>query len=47
LLLLNSLKLIHPAILSEDGEWVDLSMVPGSFGTQRDIGVRSHLLPPL
>jgi hypothetical protein len=46
-LLLRSLTLIHPAILSEDGEWVDLSMVPGSFGTQRDIGVRTQLLPPL
>lgn len=46
-LLLNALRLIHPAILSEDGEWVDLSMVPGSFGTQRDIGRRAQLLPPL
>jgi len=45
-LLLNALRLCHPSFLTADGEWVDLSMVAGSFGTQADIGVRS-LLPPL
>lgn len=45
-LLLNAIQLVHPNFLTADGEWVDLSMVAGSFGTQADIGVRS-LLPPL
>jgi len=45
-LLLNALHLVQPSCLTEDGEWVDLSMLPGAFGTQNDIGVRS-LLPPL
>lgn len=45
-LLLNAIRLCHPSFLTADGEWVDLSMVAGSFGTQADIGVRS-LLPPL
>jgi hypothetical protein len=45
-LLMNTIRLVHPNFLTADGEWVDLSMVAGSFGTQADIGVRS-LLPPL
>lgn len=45
-LLMNAIKLAHPSFLTADGEWVDLSMVAGSFGTQADIGCRS-LLPPL
>lgn len=45
-LLLNAIRLVHPSYLTVDGEWVDLSMVPGSFGTQAAIGVKS-LLPPL
>lgn len=45
-LIMNAIRLFHPSCLTEDGEWVDLSMLPGTFGTQADIGVRS-LLPPL
>jgi hypothetical protein len=45
-LLMDSLRLVYPNFLTADGEWVDLSMVAGSFGTQASIGVRS-LLPPL
>lgn len=45
-LIVNALRLVHPAVLTEDGEWVDLSMLPGTFGSQSSIGVRS-LLPPL
>jgi hypothetical protein len=45
-LLMNAIRAVHPNFLTSDGEWVDLSMVAGSFGTQADIGVRS-LLPPL
>lgn len=45
-LLMDVIRLVHPNFLTADGEWVDLSMVAGSFGTQADIGVRS-LLPPL
>lgn len=45
-LLMGSIRLIHPEFLTADGEWVDLSMVAGSFGTQASIGARS-LLPPL
>lgn len=45
-LLLNALRLVHPSFFTADGEWVDLSMVAGSFGTQASIGVKS-LLPPL
>lgn len=45
-LLLNAIRLVHPEFLTADGEWVDLSMVAGSFGTQSTVGVRS-LLPPL
>jgi len=45
-LLMEAIRLVHPSYLTADGEWVDLSMVPGSFGTQASIGVRS-LLPPL
>jgi len=45
-LAVRAIQIGHPSVLSEDGEWVDLSMVPGIFGSQRSIGVRS-LLPPL
>jgi len=45
-LLMESIRLVYPNFLTEDGEWVDLSMVPGSFGTQCSRGVKS-LLPPL
>jgi hypothetical protein len=45
-LLMNAIRAVHPNFLTSDGEWVDLSMVAGSFGTQADIGVRS-LLPPV
>jgi len=45
-MLMRSIQLVHPEFLTADGEWVDLTMVAGSFGTQADIGVRS-LLPPL
>jgi hypothetical protein len=43
----GAIRLVHTAALTEDEEWVDLSMLPGSFGTRADIGVRSQLLPPL
>jgi len=43
----GAIRLFHTAALTEDEEWVDLSMLPGSFGTRADIGVRSQLLPPL
>jgi len=45
-LLLGAIRTVHPNFLTSDGEWVDLSMLAGSFGTQADVGVRS-LLPPL
>jgi hypothetical protein len=45
-ILKDSLRLVSPACLTADEEWVDLSMVAGSFGTQADIGARP-LLPPL
>jgi len=45
-LLKDALQLVAPACLTADEEWVDLSMVAGSFGTQADIGLRP-LLPPL
>jgi len=45
-LLLGAIRTVHPNFLTADGEWVDLSMVAGSFGTQASIGARS-LLPPL
>jgi len=45
-LLLGAIRLVHPNFLTADGEWVDLSMVPGSFGTKASIGARP-LLPPL
>jgi hypothetical protein len=44
-LLMNAIRTVHPNFLTADGEWVDLSMVAGSFGTQADIGVRSLLHP--
>jgi len=45
-ILLGSIRTVMPACLTADEEWVDLSMVAGSFGTQADIGARP-LLPPL
>jgi len=45
-ILLGAIQTVMPAYLTADGEWVDLSMVAGSFGTQADIGARP-LLPPL
>lgn len=45
-ILRDALQLVTPACLTADEEWVDLSMVAGSFGTQADIGARP-LLPPL
>jgi hypothetical protein len=45
-LLLGAIRSVHPNFLTADEEWVDLSMVAGSFGTQADIGARP-LLPPL
>lgn len=45
-LLRESIRLVLPHLLTEDGEWVDLTLVPGSFGTQCSSGVKS-LLPPL
>jgi len=45
-ILREALRLVIPACLTADEEWVDLSMVAGSFGTQADIGARP-LLPPL
>jgi len=44
-LLLGAIQTVMPACLTEDKEWVDLSMVAGSFGTQADIGVRPLLRP--
>jgi len=45
-ILLGAIQTVMPACLTADQEWVDLSMVAGSFGTQADIGARP-LLPPL
>lgn len=45
-LLLNAIRLVHPNFLTADGEWVDLTMVAGSFGTKSTVGVKT-LLPPL
>jgi len=45
-ILLGSIRSVMPEFLTADEEWVDLSMVAGSFGTQADIGARP-LLPPL
>jgi len=45
-ILLGSIRTVIPSCLTADEEWVDLSMVAGSFGTQADIGARP-LLPPL
>jgi hypothetical protein len=44
--LLSTIRTVYPEFLTADEEWVDLSMVAGSFGTQADIGARP-LLPPL
>jgi hypothetical protein len=45
-ILLGTIQTVMPHFLTADKEWVDLSMVAGSFGTQADIGARP-LLPPL
>lgn len=45
-LVMEAIRLTHPSSLTEDGEWVDLSMLSGAFGTRCDIGMRP-LLPPL
>lgn len=45
-LLKESLRLVYPQFFTADREWVDLSMVAGSFGTRCTIGARP-LLPPL
>jgi hypothetical protein len=45
-LLRDALILVHPQFFTADREWVDLTMVAGSFGTRADIGARP-LLPPL
>lgn len=44
--LLNVLKRYLPACLTEDGEWVDLSVFPGSFGSDGDSEL-TKLLHPL
>lgn len=46
-LILDSIRLVYPNFLTEDGEWVDLTRVPGSFGTQRSATRVSPLLRPL
>lgn len=45
-ILLGAIQTVMPACLTADKEWVDLTMIAGSFGTQADIGARP-LLPPL
>jgi len=44
--LLNVLKRYLPSCLTEDGEWVDLSVFPGSFGSDGDSEL-TKLLHPL
>lgn len=44
--LLNVLKRYLPTCLTEDGEWVDLSVFPGSFGSDGDSEL-TKLLHPL
>jgi len=46
-LLLDAIQLVYPTYLTEDGEWVDLTKVPGSFGTQRSETRVRPLLRPL
>jgi hypothetical protein len=46
-LLRESIRLVYPAFLTEDGEWVDLTKVPGSFGTQVSASRVRPLLRPL
>lgn len=43
----SAIHLTNPPAVTEDGEWVDLSLLPGTFGTRCDRGVRPYLLPPL
>lgn len=42
----NSIRLFYTDCLTEDGEWVDLPMLSGAFGTRRN-KVGRALLPPL
>jgi hypothetical protein len=42
----NSIRLFFTDCLTEDGEWVDLPMLSGAFGTRRNSMGRA-LLPPL
>jgi hypothetical protein len=46
-LIRESIRLVYPMFFTEDGEWVDLTKVPGSFGTQRAETRVSPLLRPL
>jgi hypothetical protein len=46
-LIKESIRLFRPHLLTEDGEWVDLTKVPGSFGTQKSATRVSPLLRPL
>jgi len=34
-----------PSCLTEDGEWVDLSMIPGTFGSEVDLEMKTLLHP--
>jgi hypothetical protein len=43
---LSILKRYLPAALTEDGEWVDLSVFPGTFGSENTSGM-TELLHPL
>jgi hypothetical protein len=44
---LAAIHLVNPSALTAEGEWVELSQLPGTFGFRCDVGVRSQLLPPL
>jgi hypothetical protein len=46
-LIKEAIRLFRPHLLTEDGEWVDLTRVPGSFGTQGSASRVSPLLRPL
>lgn len=43
--LLNVLKRYLPACLTEDGEWVDLSIFPGTFGSEENTEMTKLLRP--
>lgn len=45
-LLKEAIRLVHPSFFTADGEWVDLTMVAGSFGTQVSLA-RNPLPRPL